>query len=104
MIETIKAGLKSKDRGQRRRTQLYVVVMSMFLLWALVTIVKQQWTLYQTHQEMKKVQAQLAQVKKQNQVYKDELKKLGDKEYIEQILRSQLYMTKNGEQLFLEGQ
>jgi cell division protein DivIC len=104
MIQTIKSALHGKDTGQRRRMRLYVVVMSIFLLWALVTMVRQQWTLYQTHQQMKKVQAQLAEVKKQNQVYKDELKKLGDKEYIEQILRSQLYMTKNGEQLFLEGQ
>jgi cell division protein DivIC len=104
MLKTIKAAQGSKDRGQRRRMRLYVIFMVLFLSWAMYSFVKLQWVLYEKKQELKKVQVQLEQVKKQNQAYQNEIKKLGDKEYIEQLLRSELYMTKEGEKLFLEGQ
>lgn len=104
MLEIIKSAKTGKDLGQRRRMRLYAILMVLFLSWAVFTIVKQQWSLHEKRQEYKKVQVQLEKVKKQNQTYKDEIKKLGDKEYIEQLLRSELYMTKDGEQLFLEGE
>jgi cell division protein DivIC len=104
MIETIKSAKAGKDRGQRRRMRLFVVVLVLFFGWAIVTVIKQQWILYQEKKDFKLIQQQLVEVKKQNKDYKAQLLKLNDKEYLEQLLRSKLYMTKNNEQLFLEGQ
>jgi cell division protein FtsB len=78
--------------------------MVLFLSWALYSFVKLQIVLFETKHEQKQIAVQLKQVKKQNDAYKTEIKKLGDKEYIEQLLRSELYMTKDNEQLFLQGQ
>ncbi|MEY4480408.1 MAG: hypothetical protein RLZZ267_1086 [Bacillota bacterium] len=104
MLKIIQAAQSGKDRGQRRRMRLYVIVMALFLLWAIYSFAKLQWILFEKKQERKQIELQLQAIKKQNQAYKDEIKKLGDKEYIEQLLRSELYMTKEGEKLFLEGQ
>ncbi|WP_017815525.1 MULTISPECIES: FtsB family cell division protein [Paenibacillus] len=87
----------SSNHGARRRLRIWMVVMVLFLGWAIYTFVVQSIHLSEkkaelAQQEAKKVQAEAALGQSQNEV-----KRLEDPEYIGQVARKQYGMYLPGE-------
>lgn len=86
--------------GMRRRMRLLSFLMCIFIAWAGFAVWEQSQILNEKKQKLSALQEHLAEVQVANEYYKLEITRLNDPEYIEQRLRKDLHLTKEGETLF----
>lgn len=91
-----------KSKGSKRRLRFVFVLFLCFAGWAAVTVWDKQITLNEKNAELQMIQANLDQAKLVNEQYEREISRLHDPEYIEQILRKDHLLTKEGETLFIK--
>ena len=92
--------MKKKKRGLRRRLTLYGICLFAFFIFAVVTIVSQNAALNEKAQQKEKVDNELATLKKEEKVLKEEIVKLNDDEYIAKIVRRDYFLSEEGEIIF----
>lgn len=88
-------------KGTRRRLRFLMVVVVCFMSWAGLTLWGQTDQVNSKQSELELMEAKLAEVVKQNEAYKFELHRLNDPEYLEQLIRKDLNMTKPDETMFI---
>ncbi len=88
-------------KGMMRRLRLLMLFLIFFLVWAGVTIMDQLHVIEQQSSRLHELEQERAEAMQHNEAYKQELNRLNDPEYIEQRLRKDLHMTKEGEILFI---
>ncbi|MFJ8248093.1 septum formation initiator family protein [Peribacillus asahii] len=92
--------MKKKKRGLRRRLTLYGICLFVFFIFAVVTIVSQNAALNEKAQQKEKIDNELATLKKEEKVFKEEIVKLNDDEYIAKIVRRDYFLSEEGEIIF----
>ncbi|MFJ8259927.1 septum formation initiator family protein [Peribacillus asahii] len=92
--------MKKKKRGLRRRLTLYGICLFVFFIFAIVTIVSQNAALNEKAQQKEKIDNELATLKKEEKVFKEEIVKLNDDEYIAKIVRRDYFLSEEGEIIF----
>lgn len=92
--------MKKKKRGLRRRLTLYGICLFVFFIFAVVTIVSQNAALDEKAQQREKIDNELATLKKEEKVLKEEIVKLNDDEYIAKIVRRDYFLSEEGEIIF----
>lgn len=89
-------------RGTRRRLRIWMLFLLSFTVWAGFTFYDQMNKLDSKLAQMGQLELKLADTLATNEAYKQEIVRLNDPEYIEQILRKDHLMTKEGEVLYIE--
>jgi len=92
----------SANRGRRTRLRLLFIALFAFMSWAGMTLWDQLGQVQAKKAELERAMARLEEAKEANERYKLEIIRLHDAEYIEQLLRRELHMTREGETLFIE--
>lgn len=90
-----------QQKGKKRRMRLLMLFVICFLVWAGITFMDQLHVLEQQSTRLLNLEQERAEALKENAKYKQEISRLNDPEYIEQRLRKDLHMTKEGEILFI---
>lgn len=95
---------QQKPTHSRKRTSRLIRIFGVFLLgilaWAAVTAWNQNGKLNQNKAQLNELKAKLADVNRVNSEVTQEVGRLNDKEYIEEIARKELHMGKSGETFF----
>jgi cell division protein DivIC len=91
-------------KGTRRRLRLLMVVVLCFMGWAAFTLWDQLDQVNAKTSELKMLESKLVETQAENEAYHKEIERLNDPEYIEQRIRKDLNMTKDGETLFIQTQ
>jgi len=89
-------------RTPRRKFRWLGVIVLCFLGWAGVTYWDQQGKLLEKQGEVASLNKQLGELKSESAKSKQEVERLNDREYIEQMIRKELNYTKDGETRFFE--
>ena len=85
------------NRARRRRKKLYLLVVSGFMIWFIATFVQQMNKIDDKYQELAELQEKLSVVKEKHAVLQTEIRRLHDPEYVLQMERKDLHMTKENE-------
>lgn len=88
-------------KGTRRRLRLLMVFIVCFMSWAGLTLMGQTDQVKSKQAELEAMQQKLEQAIEQNNMYKHEMIRLNDPEYLEQLIRKDLNMTKPEETIFI---
>lgn len=90
-------------RGRRKsiRVKPGRLFLAAFALWATVTFCVQQVAIWQEMHSLRDVQQQVEQVKESNQLLQGDIARMQSKEYIEQVARERLGLTKPGEIMYV---
>lgn len=99
-IQTVKI-TKRPNRGAVRRLRLLFFAFICFLTWAGLTIWDQSAVVEEKMEQLVTLEEQLAELKAENEAYRKEIERLHDPEYIEQRLRKDYMMSRDGETLFI---
>ena len=91
-----------RKKGLQRRLKLLTIILICFVGWAGVTFWNQSGQLEAKLSQLADLEEKLAEVKKVNEGYQQEISRLNDPEYIEQRLRKDLHYTKDEEILFIQ--
>lgn len=97
-----KSNQSSTSRATRRRLRFLFLAMLCFLGWAGMKLWDQYGTVQTKAAKVQELESKLESLKYDNEQLKLQLIRLDDPEYIEQLLRKELHMTKQGETLFIE--
>lgn len=89
-------------KGTRRRLRLLMVFMVCFMGWAGLTLWGQTDQVHSKNKTLQSMEEKLAQAIKENEAYHRELLRLEDPEYLEQLIRKGLNMTKPEETMFIQ--
>lgn len=90
-----------KYNGTRRRLKILMIVVLCFSGWAAVTLWGQSDQVNTKNAELGIMNAKLEQARQENEAYQQEIIRLSDPEYLEQLIRKDLNMTKPDETLFI---
>ncbi|CAM3692898.1 FtsB family cell division protein [Marinicrinis lubricantis] len=93
-----------KSRGARRRLRLLFIAISCYLAWAGFTFWQQSGTIQESHARLDALEGKLTEITMRNDQFKQEIEKLNDPEYIEQILRKDYHMGRPDEIIFFESE
>ncbi|CAI6084687.1 FtsB family cell division protein [Cohnella sp. JJ-181] len=86
--------------GVKRRLKLLLLMVVLFMSWAIYTLIVQQQHTTERSTQLHDVKTKLAEVQSKNDTLKKEITRLNDDEYIGQIARQQ-GMTRPGERTIL---
>lgn len=100
-IDTQKTIIRKSTKGSRRRRKLLLLSLLGFLVWSGITFVGQMDHLKAQEAQLEDLQQELATLQQQNEEYQQEVIKLHDPEYIEQLARREYFLSKPGETLFI---
>ncbi|MDN4527457.1 FtsB family cell division protein [Fictibacillus fluitans] len=89
-----------RKRGLYRRLAAFLVIFSVLAFAMLSTITSQMSTLAEKGKQEKQLKSKLAQTKEKKAQLKEEAHKLKDVDYIGEIARRDLFMSKKGEIVF----
>lgn len=92
-----------KVKGAKRRLRFLFFVLTCFFAWAGFTLWHQNGQISDSISRLAALEVQLAEIQADSDQLKEDITKLHDPEYIEQILRRDLQMVRQGETLFLES-
>lgn len=92
----------TKYKGARRRIRILMVFLLLFMGWAAATLWDQIDKVGAKNSELEILEAKLKDVQLENEAYHLEIERLNDPEYIEQRIRKDLQMTREGETLFIQ--
>lgn len=103
-MEGSKINLKSQvvTKGTRRRLRLLMVIVLCFMGWAGVTLWDQIDKVDAKQSKFEMMEVKLEEAANQNEIYQHEINRLNDPEYLEQLIRKDLNMIKEGETLFIK--
>jgi cell division protein DivIC len=90
------------EKGRRRRMRTALLLASAVLIWFGVKWYEQHGVVSAKLEELVQLEQQLEATKQLNEQYRMEIARMEDPEYIEQLLRKELHMTKDGEKLFIK--
>ena len=90
----------SGTRGTKRRLRLLMIVVLSFFGWAAFTFWNQAGSLSDKSEKLTALNQQLAEVRKTNENFKQQVTRLNDDEYVEQKARKDFQMTRKGDTLF----
>ncbi len=93
--------MSQRHKGIRRRLRLLIIAVLGFMSWAGITFWDQSDLVGAKFEQLSVLQGKLDQVTQTNEDYKQQVMKLNDPEYIEQIVRKNFQMTRDGETLFI---
>lgn len=93
---------KKKNTGIRRRLRFVFILFLCFAGWAVATVWDRQVTLDGKRAEWGDIQNELEQAELVQAEYEHEIARLNDPEYIEQLLRKEHLLTREGETLFIK--
>lgn len=102
MEEAARDPSQVKSRGVRRRLRLLMVLFLCFMGWAGVTLWDQMVKVDAKDAELERLEQRLADTVQDNEAYQHEITRLNDPEYLEQLIRKDLNMTKDGETLYIQ--
>lgn len=91
-----------KLSASRRRLRFLTFVMFCFVSWAGLTFVDQYGAFKEKTDRLAELESKLEETKRVNEQYQLQIIRLHDPEYIEQLLKKELHMTKEGETLIIE--
>lgn len=92
----------SHKRGMRRRLKFFFLMMVGISVWAGMTWFDQHSEVLAKLDKLQQLEAKLEETKLANEKHKLEIERMNDPEYLEQLLRKELRMTKDGEKLFIK--
>lgn len=92
----------SARTGMRRRIRTVLVMVMAVTVWGGIQWFEQHQEVQAKVQQLELLQQKLEATKKLNEQYKLDIMRMEDPEYIEQLLRKELHMTKEGEKLFIK--
>lgn len=92
-----------KYKGARRRIRIMMLFLILFIGWAAATLWDQIDRVGAKNSELEILEAKLEEVQLENEAYHLEIERLNDPEYIEQRIRKDLQMTREGETLFIQS-
>jgi cell division protein DivIC len=103
-MESGKTNLQSQviTKGTRRRLRLLMVIVLCFMGWAGVTLWDQIDKVEAKKSKLEIMESKLEEAQNKNEIYQHEIIRLNDPEYLEQLIRKDLNMTKDGETLFIQ--
>ena len=84
-------------RKRSRKTGIFIVIIGVILGLFFIRLVKQGYTIYQTHKETVKTEERVKQLEAEQKSLTEEKENLGDIKYIEKIAREEHNMVRNGE-------
>lgn len=82
---------------QRRRSRIMQFMIGLFVIWTIYRLIMQVIAHQEANERIAQLQIQLDQSKKSLAELQNEVKRLNDPEYIEQVAREQHNMIKPGE-------
>lgn len=91
---------KSNSKGTRRRFRIAAVILLGFLTWAGVTFWGQHGKISEKRAEMQQIKQELTDEQKRKADLQQEIARLHDPEYLEQVIRSELNYARAGETRF----
>ena len=89
------------NKGRRRRMRLLLGIISAFLLWAGYTFYQQGREIAQAQKRLAEYQQQIKQMNQEKSDLEKQAKLLQDKDYVAELARKNLLLTKKGEVLFV---
>ncbi|MFJ5625204.1 septum formation initiator family protein [Peribacillus loiseleuriae] len=89
-----------KRRGLIRRLTFYGICAAIISVLTVITLISQAGALEKKTAEMEQVKSKLAQLKKAENVLKEEIVKLEDDEYIAKLARKEYFLSEKGEIIF----
>jgi cell division protein DivIC len=89
-------------KGVKKRLRILAMIMLFFITWAAFTYFQQMENLNDKFSQLSILEVKAANMQNTNEQFKHEIIRLQDPEYIEQRLRKDLQMTKEGETLFIQ--
>ncbi|MGE8081845.1 FtsB family cell division protein [Peribacillus loiseleuriae] len=89
-----------KRRGLIRRLTFYGICAAIISVLTAITLISQAEALEKKTAEMEQVKSKLAQLKKAENVLKEEIVKLEDDEYIAKLARKEYFLSEKGEIIF----
>jgi|CeladaMinimDraft_18_1061708.scaffolds.fasta_scaffold07067_2 Septum formation initiator len=88
--------------GTKKRLKMLLFALFLFLVWTGSKLWDQFGEVNARMEQLEQAERRLAETRERNEAYKLEINRLNDPEYIEQLLRKELHMVKEGETLFIE--
>jgi len=89
-----------RNKGGHRRKRMALMILAGVLTWAGITYWDQAGKSRAKAEELAALSSKLAEVQKVNDQAKQQVARLNDDEYIEQMIRSELHYAKPGETIF----
>ncbi len=93
---------RMKDKKRKKPIKLRSIIILLMAIYIIYTLAAQYITIRKARAEETRIQAQIEEVKEENQRLKEELEKMQSDEYIEKIARERLGLIKSGEILFID--
>lgn len=85
------------NRARRRRKKLYLLFVGGFMIWFIAAYFQQMNKIDEKYQDLAELQAKLSTVKEKHAKLQAEIRRLHDPEYVLQMERKDLHMTKENE-------
>lgn len=87
---------------QIRKKRFYIIigVFGLIMIPLLISLVQSNISLHQTNTQIVKKQRELDKAKSDNKALNDKAKLLKDDDYLQKVIRSRYYYSKNGETIF----
>ena len=92
---------KKKRRTKSKRQTFVAVLFAVVFFYALFSIGRTQWALYQTNQEVQALQEELNRLQEEQEELLEMKEYVGSQEYIEYKARKELGLIKEGESLIV---
>jgi cell division protein DivIC len=89
-----------QDKGSSRRKRLLLIGLACFFSWAGVTLWNQHGKLNERSVKVSALEGKLSEVQQANTNLNSEIKRLGDREYVEQIIQRDMNFVKKDQTLF----
>ena len=102
VTENSRPQLTSAERGKRRRIRAVLILALAVTIWCGVKWYEQHGVVQAKLEQLAQLEQQLEATKQLHEQYQLEITRMEDPEYIEQLLRKELHMTKDGEKLFIK--
>lgn len=93
---------ESSHRNGRRRLTIWFFVCTVFLAWAVIQLLQQTEKIAEKQNELAQAELKLQQTTEMKQELEDEIERLHDPEYVEELARKEYYMTREGEIIFVD--
>lgn len=87
-------------KGQIRRKRIMYLLLGVFLIWASYNWYEQSKVVQAKEEELKQLEQQLAERMEEKAMLEYKLQRLNDPEYLANLARSNLYLSKPGEIIF----
>ncbi|WP_202081459.1 FtsB family cell division protein [Caldalkalibacillus salinus] len=105
--QQVREGLAEEERQARKRKKRFKILgvgLVVFMIWAGTKWTAQTEEIVKRQEELEMVQAQVDQAEEEQMELVYQVRRLHDKDYIAEIARSQLFLSRPGEMIFVPGE